>query len=152
MPARGARPPARTSARMAICIDRGIKEPPHTGPVRADGAPPLTAPPRRVQGPPVPMVRRHARSKREFHYAAAVHVVSGNYLAAQRRGVVHGVDHGYAGYVRFVDAEAIGRQLDGGNIVLLSNLGCAHVGHTRGVSFQVCSGACCAHCRGARTQ
>lgn len=73
----------------------------------------------------MPMVRRHRRTNQELHYGAAVHVVSGNYLAAQRRGVVDGVDHGFTGAVRFVDAAAIKLHVEQGNIVLLSNLGCA---------------------------
>jgi hypothetical protein len=69
------------------------------------------------------MVRRHHRTNREFHFSAAVTVISGNYTAAQRRGVVSGVDFGYAGFVRFIDAAAVTKQLSHGNIVLLSNLG-----------------------------
>lgn len=72
----------------------------------------------------MPMVRRHARTEKgEFHYAAAMHVVSGNYIAARRLGVVNGVDYGYTGAVRFVHAPAIHAQLDVGNVVLLSSLG-----------------------------
>ena len=41
----------------------------------------------------------------------------------QRRGIVAGVNHGFAGFVRFVDAPAIAQQLDNGCVVLLSNLG-----------------------------
>lgn len=40
-----------------------------------------------------------------------------------RRGVIDGVDFGYTGEVRFVLKDDIARQLDGGNVVLLSNLG-----------------------------
>lgn len=69
------------------------------------------------------MVRRHARTEGEFHYAAAMHVVSGNYIAARRLGVVNGVNYGYTGAVRFVHAPAIRAQLDVGNVVLLSSLG-----------------------------
>lgn len=71
----------------------------------------------------MPMVRRHARTEGEFHYSAAMHVVSGNYIAARRLGVVSGVDYGYTGAVRFVHAPAIHAQLDVGNVVLLSSLG-----------------------------
>jgi amino-acid N-acetyltransferase len=49
--------------------------------------------------------------------------VSGNYVAAKRRGVVDGVDFGYTGEVRFVVRDAVKRQLENDNIVLLSNLG-----------------------------
>ena len=44
-------------------------------------------------------------------------------MAAKRRGVVEGVDFGFTGEVRFVVREAVRRQLDNDNIVLLSNLG-----------------------------
>ncbi len=83
--------------------------------------PPL-APPIQ-QGPAVSMVRRHARSNRSFHYGPAVQVISGNYVAAKRRGVVGGVDYMHTGVVRFVQVDAIRKQLDHGNVVLLSNLG-----------------------------
>lgn len=69
------------------------------------------------------MVRRHARSNRSFHYGPAVQVISGNYVAAKRRGVVGGVDYMHTGVVRFVQVDAIRKQLDHGNVVLLSNLG-----------------------------
>lgn len=74
------------------------------------------------------MVRRHARSDRSFHYGPAVHVISGNYVAAKRRGVVGGVDYQHTGVVRFVQVDAIRRQLDSGNVVLLSNLGYSAAG------------------------
>lgn len=76
-----------------------------------------------VQGPSVPMVRRHARNDSEFHYSAAMNVVSGNYVAARRLGVVDGVDYRYTGAVRFVHSSAIHAQLETKNVVLLSNLG-----------------------------
>jgi hypothetical protein len=45
-----------------------------------------------AQGPAVQMVRRHARSSHKFHYGPALQTVSGNYVAAKRKGVVNGVD------------------------------------------------------------
>jgi amino-acid N-acetyltransferase len=81
-----------------------------------------------MQGPSVPMVRRHARTDSEFHYAAAMNVVSGNYVAARRLGVVNGTDYGYTGAVRFVHAAAIHAQLATKNVVLLSNLGYSAAG------------------------
>lgn len=74
------------------------------------------------------MVRRHTRVQTEFHYMAAMRVVSGNYVAAKRRGVVDGVDYGYTGEVRFVDRKALRQQLDCENLVLLSNLGYSTAG------------------------
>lgn len=49
--------------------------------------------------------------------------VSGNYVAAKRRGVVDGVDFGYTGEVRFVVRDAVKKHLESDAIVLLSNLG-----------------------------
>lgn len=49
--------------------------------------------------------------------------MSGNYVAAKRRGVVDGVDFGYTGEVRFVVRGAVRQQLDNDNIVILSNMG-----------------------------
>ena len=78
----------------------------------------------------VPMVRRHERasadsdSLSESHYAdAALRVVSGNFVAARRRGVVGGVDFGATGAVRRVASAAVLDQLERGNVVLLSNVG-----------------------------
>jgi amino-acid N-acetyltransferase len=57
-----------------------------------------------------------------------VHVASGNYVAAKRRGVVKGVDYGETGEVRFVDVDSISRQLQLNNVVVLSNLGYSAAG------------------------
>ncbi|KAF8060080.1 NAGS2 [Scenedesmus sp. PABB004] len=75
------------------------------------------------RGPSVPVFRRHAKGETEMHFGPALNVVSGNYVAAKRRGILDGVDFGYTGEVRFVARDAIRRQLDNDNIVLLSNLG-----------------------------
>jgi amino-acid N-acetyltransferase len=73
----------------------------------------------------VPAARRHGRTSpdAEFHYDPPARVVSGNFVTAVRRGVVGGVDFGATGAVRGVQAAALGAQLDGGAVVLLSNLG-----------------------------
>ncbi|KAG2485158.1 hypothetical protein HYH03_016048 [Edaphochlamys debaryana] len=75
------------------------------------------------KGPAIPMFRRHTKSDRETHFEPALRVISGNYITAKRRGVLDGVDFGLTGEVRFVLKDDIRRQLDGGNIVLLSNIG-----------------------------
>jgi len=62
---------------------------------------------------------RTTRNKR----APRVTTASGNYVAAKRKGVVDGIDYQHTGSVRFVQSEAVARQLEHGNIVLLSNLG-----------------------------
>jgi hypothetical protein len=46
------------------------------------------------------MIRRHAKSDQEMHFGPALRVVSGNYIAAKRRGILDGVDFGYTGEVR----------------------------------------------------
>jgi len=80
------------------------------------------------RGPSVSVVRRHTRGSSKFHYAPPVNVVSGNYTTAKRRGIVNGVDFGHTGQVRFVQRAAISKQLDAGNIVVLSNIGFSAVG------------------------
>eukprot|EP00887_Chlorella_sp_A99_P006828 scaffold2.g6828.t1 len=54
---------------------------------------------------------------------AVTMTVAANYVAAKRKGVVNGVDYQLTGVVRFVQSDAIRRQLDGGAVVMLSNLG-----------------------------
>ncbi len=46
------------------------------------------------------MVRRHMHGS-PSHYGPPVQTVSGNYVAAKRKGVVDGVDLGYTGMVHF---------------------------------------------------
>jgi amino-acid N-acetyltransferase len=51
------------------------------------------------RGPSVPVFRRHAKGETEMHFGPALNVVSGNYVAAKRRGIINGVDFGYSGEV-----------------------------------------------------
>lgn len=51
------------------------------------------------RGPSVPVFRRHAKGDGEMHFGPALNVVSGNYVAAKRRGIINGVDFGYTGEV-----------------------------------------------------
>lgn len=74
----------------------------------------------------MPVFRRHSKSDSEMHFGPALNVVSGNYVAAKRRGILDGVDFGFTGEVRFIIKDAIKKQLDNDNIVLLSNLGERH--------------------------
>ncbi|KAK9810524.1 hypothetical protein WJX72_012135 [[Myrmecia] bisecta] len=96
--------------------------------MQAAGAARMEVEARLSKGPAVQMVRRHTRTSDQFHYQPALQTVSGNYVAAKRRGVVDGVDFGFTGNVRFVQVDAVKRQLDAGNVVLLSNLGYSAAG------------------------
>lgn len=49
------------------------------------------------KGPSVAMVRRHEKTSGQMHYASAIKVVGGNFVAAKRRGIVGGVDFQYTG-------------------------------------------------------
>ena len=81
------------------------------------------------RGPAVNAVRRHTRGGQvQVRNGPALQTVSGNYVAAKRRGVVKGVDYQFTGSVRFVQADAVRRQLDAGSVVLLSNLGYSAAG------------------------
>ncbi len=59
---------------------------------------------------------------------ADIRVAGGNFVTAQPRGVVDGVDMLYTGEVRKVHAEAIRTRLDAGDLVLLSPLGYSPTG------------------------
>ncbi len=49
----------------------------------------------------MPVVRRHIKGAgHNQHAGPQVQTVSGNYVAAKRKGVVNGVDLGYTGMVR----------------------------------------------------
>lgn len=56
-------------------------------------------------------------------HGARIRVVSGNFVTAKPKGVIDGVDFQHTGEVRRIDRQAIGLQLDQGNIVLLSSCG-----------------------------
>lgn len=101
--------------------------------IAAAGAARMEVEARLSKGPAVTMIRRHSRGGTNFagqsgQYAPALTTVSGNYVAAKRKGVVNGVDYKNTGVVRFVQRDAVRRQLDSGNIVLLSNLGYSAAG------------------------
>lgn len=67
---------------------------------------------------------------------AAIRVGSGNYIAARPIGVVDGVDYQYTGVVRKVDAAAIARRLDDGEIVLVPNLGYSPTGEVFNLAWE----------------
>ena len=59
---------------------------------------------------------------------AGVRVVCGNFITAQPYGIHNGVDFCQTGNVRKVDAGAIDRQLENGNVVLISPIGYSTTG------------------------
>lgn len=67
---------------------------------------------------------------------ARIRVTSGNFVIAKPLGVRDGIDFGYTGEVRRIDAESIREQLDHGNIVLLSPLGYSPTGDVFNLSAE----------------
>ena len=59
-----------------------------------------------------------------------IRTTRGNFITARPIGIKNGVDFAYTGEVRRVDAEAIGKQLNNGNLVLISCLGYSPTGET----------------------
>ncbi len=69
-------------------------------------------------------------------HGARLSVCGGNFVMGKPLGVIDGVDYCHTGEVRRVDAEGIQRQLDGGSIVLLSNLGYSPTGEVFNLSVE----------------
>lgn len=67
---------------------------------------------------------------------AAIRVASGNYIAARPIGVVDGVDYQYTGLVRKVDAQAIARRLEAGEVVLVPHIGYSPTGEVFNLSWE----------------
>lgn len=61
-------------------------------------------------------------------YGARIDVVSGNFVTAKPYGIRDGVDHQLSGEVRSIDIEAIHKQLDNHNIVLMGPSGYSTTG------------------------
>ena len=67
---------------------------------------------------------------------ASIRVASGNYIAARPIGVVEGVDYQYTGLVRKVDAQAIARRLEAGEVVLVPHVGYSPTGEVFNLSWE----------------
>ncbi len=67
---------------------------------------------------------------------ASIRVASGNFIAARPIGVVDGVDYQYTGLVRKVDAQAIARRLEAGEVVLVPHTGYSPTGEVFNLSWE----------------
>jgi len=67
---------------------------------------------------------------------ASIRVASGNYIAARPVGVVDGVDYQYTGLVRKVDAQAMARRLEAGEVVLVPHVGYSPTGEVFNLSWE----------------
>src|SRR5438552_5226570 len=67
---------------------------------------------------------------------AQIRVASGNFLTARPIGVLKGVDFQFTGAVRKVDAAAIERRLDAGEVVLVPHLGYSPTGEVFNVAWE----------------
>ncbi len=61
-------------------------------------------------------------------HGADITLASGNFVMAKPFGIQNGIDYGLMGEVRKVEVDAIRKQLDNGNIVLLPSLGYSPTG------------------------
>src|SRR5512132_672012 len=67
---------------------------------------------------------------------AQIRVASGNYIAAKPVGVVDGVDFQFTGAVRKVDAIAIARRLEAGEVVLVPHIGYSPTGEVFNLAWE----------------
>jgi amino-acid N-acetyltransferase len=67
---------------------------------------------------------------------AEIRVASGNYIAAQPIGVLDGVDFQFTGLVRKIDAQAIARRLEAGEVVLVPHIGYSPTGEVFNLSWE----------------
>jgi len=67
---------------------------------------------------------------------AQIRVASGNFIAAKPVGVVGGIDYQFTGTVRKVDAVAIARRLDAGEVVLVPHIGYSATGEVFNLAWE----------------
>src|SRR3990172_1658402 len=67
---------------------------------------------------------------------AQIRVASGNYIAAKPVGVVDGVDFQFTGAVRKVDAVAIARRLEAGDVALVPHIGYSPTGEVFNLAWE----------------
>src|SRR2546428_11870098 len=67
---------------------------------------------------------------------AQIRVASGNFIPARPIGVLKGTDFQYTGTVRKVDAAAIARRLDAGEVVLVPHLGYSPTGEVFNLAWE----------------
>jgi amino-acid N-acetyltransferase len=67
---------------------------------------------------------------------ARIRVASGNFITARPIGVVEGTDFQFTGAVRKVDATAIARRLDAGEVVLAPNIGYSPTGEVFNLAWE----------------
>jgi amino-acid N-acetyltransferase len=67
---------------------------------------------------------------------AQIRVASGNFITARPIGVLEGVDFQFTGAVRKVDAQAIARRLDAGEVVLIAHLGYSATGEVFNLAWE----------------
>src|SRR5262245_27328867 len=67
---------------------------------------------------------------------AHIHVASGNYITARPIGVVKGTDFQFTGAVRKVDAAAMARRLDAGEVALVPHLGYSPTGEVFNLAWE----------------
>lgn len=67
---------------------------------------------------------------------AQLRVASGNYITARPIGVLDGIDFQFTGAVRRIDAAAIARRLDAGEVVLVPHLGYSATGEVFNLAWE----------------
>jgi amino-acid N-acetyltransferase len=65
-----------------------------------------------------------------------IRVASGNYIIARPIGVIDGVDLQFTGVVRRVDAQAIARRLEAGEVVLVPHIGYSSTGEVFNLAWE----------------